>query len=495
MKPTSILTIALVLLAAAAARAQDTTLGDARWAPWLGCWHLVQDDRGSIAAAVTTPDDVVVCVLPASENRGVSMTTYVGGQSVLQQTVVADGARHPVSEPACNGSQASEWSRSGQQLLTRADITCIGQPARTVSAITLMAAGPTWVDIQAVGTGQDAQVRVRRYRRTDSLPQSVVLPTDLQGRLGAAAARLADPAVMTLEEVVEASGKVAAPAVAAALYETGSRFNLNGRTLKALAAAHVPDGVVDVMVALSFPGHVAIDRPFRGSTGQTRGATTASVHPVDETPLVLLLAYYPPYYPPSVYDPYYAYRPYPPYSFSYWPFGYSSWWGDPYRPYYSTGRRPSLFALEGQRDQVAATGTGATSCRGVATHGGDLRPRTLRARAVRPRPTTRHDRRAARSREAATRAAGHVRAEDRVLAADRVAAGAHVRAGPALARDERRSHDSRPLDRCGCTRAPRRVPTADAYFADLLRGTITSTHRLRTVAAYGYGLWRSTLPA
>ena len=341
MKPTSVLTIALVLLAAAPARAQDTTLGDARWAPWLGCWHLVQDDRGSLAAAVTTPDDGVVCVLPASGNRGVSMTTYVGGQSVLQQTVVADGARHPVSEPACNGSQASEWSRSGQQLLTRADITCIGQPARTVSAITLMAAGPTWVDIQAVGTGQDAPVRVRRYRRTDSLPQNVVLPADLQGRLGAAAARLTDPTVMTLEEVVEASGKVAAPAVAAALYETGSRFDLNGRTLKALAAAHVPDGVVDVMVALSFPGHVAIDRPFRGSPGQTRGATTTSVHRSTRLPSYSYPPYYPPYYPPSVYDPYYAYRLYPPYSY-YWPFGYSSWWGDPYRPYYFPGRRPVI---------------------------------------------------------------------------------------------------------------------------------------------------------
>ena len=88
MKPTSVLTIALVLLAAAAPQAQDTTLGDARWVPWLGCWQLVQDDRGSIATAVATPDDVVVCVLPASGNRGVSMTTYVGGQSVLQQTVV-----------------------------------------------------------------------------------------------------------------------------------------------------------------------------------------------------------------------------------------------------------------------------------------------------------------------------------------------------------------------------------------------------------------------
>ena len=320
MKPTSVLTIALVLLAAAVARAQDTTLGDARWAPWLGCWHLLQDDRGSLAAAATNPDDVVVCVLPASGNRGVSITTYVGGQSVLQQAVVADGARHPVSEPECSGSQTSEWSLSGQRLFTRADITCIGQPARTVSAITLMAAGPTWVDIQAVGTDQDAQVRVRRYRRTDSLPQSVVLPADLQGRPVAVSARLAGPTVMTLEEVVEASRKVAAPAVAAALYETGSRFDLNGRTLKALAGGGVPDGVVDVMVALSFPGHVAIDRPFRGSTGQTRGA----------------------YYPPSVYDPCYAYRPYPPYYFYYSPFGYSSWWGDPYRPYYSPGRRPVI---------------------------------------------------------------------------------------------------------------------------------------------------------
>ena len=445
MKPISVLTIALVLLAAAAPQAQDTTLGDARWVPWLGCWQLVQDDRGSLAAAAATPDDGVVCVLPASGNRGVSMTTYVGGQSVLQQTVVADGARHPVSEPECSGSQTSEWSLSGQRLLTRADITCIGQPARTVSAITLMAAGPTWVDIQAVGTGQDAPVRVRHYRRTDSLPQNVVLPAVLQGRLGATAARLAGPTVMTLEEVVEASRKVAAPAVEAALYETGSRFDLNGRTLKALAAAHVPDGVVDVMVALSFPGHVAIDRPVRGfveadaeshggprSTGRRDSPRT----PTRRTTRLLC----------TIRTTLSACTLRTPTT------GRSATQAGgaiPIDPTTSPAGVPSLFALEGQRDQVAATGTGAASCRGVATHGGDLLLRTLRARAARPRPTTRHDRRAARSREAATRAAGHVRVEDRVLAADRAAAGAHVRAGPALARDERRSHDSRPLDRSG----------------------------------------------
>jgi len=343
MKPTYVLTIAFTLLAAAApAHAQDRSLGDARWAPWLGCWHLVQDDRGSFASAATNPDDVLVCVLPASGNGGVGMTTYVGGQSVLQQTIVADGASHPVSEPECSGSQRSEWSRTGQRLLTRADITCVGQPARTVSAIALMAAGPTWVDIQAVGTDQDAQVRVRRYQRTDSLPQGVVLPAYLQGRAVAASARLAGPTLMTLEEVIDASGKVAAPAVEAALFETGSRFDLNGRTLKELDAAGVPDGVVDVMVAQSFPSHVAIGRPFSGPTAQTRAATTASVQRSNRLPSYSYSPYYPAssYYSSYAYDPYYAYRPYSPYYFYYSPFGYSNWWGDPYRPYYSAGRRP-----------------------------------------------------------------------------------------------------------------------------------------------------------
>ena len=359
MKPTYVLTIAFALLAAAPARAQDTTLGDARWAPWLGCWHLVQDDRGSRAPA-TSPDDVLVCVLPASGNGGVGMTTYVGGQSVLQQTIVADGASHPVSEPECSGSQRSEWSRTGQRLLTRADITCIGQPARTVSAITLMTAGPTWVDIQAVGADQDAQVRVRRYQRTDSLPQGVVLPAYLQGRAVAAAARLAGPTLMTLEEVVDASTKVAAPAVEAALFETGSRFDLNGRTLKELDAAGVPDGVIDVMVAQSFPGHVAIGRPFGGSIAQTRGATTASVQRSNRLPSYS----YSPYYPPSSYSSYYAYDPYSPYYFYYSPFGYSNWWGDPYRPYYSTGRRPVVIRPGG-----SARPSGGDSDRGQVVQG------------------------------------------------------------------------------------------------------------------------------
>ena len=352
MMPAYVLTIAIALLAAAApAGAQSTPLADARWAQWIGCWDLVQDERGSRAPTAARSEDVLVCVLPESGNGGVSMTTYAGGQSVLHQTIVANGSSYPVSEPECNGSQSSEWSLTGRQLLTRADITCIGQPARTVSAISLMAPGPMWIDIQAVGADQDAQVRVRRYRRTDRLPQGVVLPPGLQGRSVTASAQLSGPTAMTLEEVVDASGIVAPPAVEAALYETSSRFDLNSRTLKALDDAGVPDGVVDVMVAQSFPGHVAIARPYRG-LDQRQGATAASVRRSSGQPSYSYTPYYPPVsYYSYYFDPYYGYRTYSPYYFYYSPFGYSNWWADPYWQYYPNGRRPVIVRPGGSARQ------------------------------------------------------------------------------------------------------------------------------------------------
>ena len=336
------LTIALALLVSVPAGAQDAPLGDARWAPWLGCWRLIQDDPGALAAVTTNSEDVLVCVLSASAGRGVDMTTYVGGQSVVQQTILADGTSHPVREPECSGSQRSEWSLTGQRLFTSADLTCSSQPVRTVSGITLMTEGPIWIDIQAVGTDQDPQVRVRRYERTSSPPDGAVLPADVQRRAVAATARFAGPTPMTLAEVVEASGKIATPAVEAALLETGVRVDLNSRALRELDAAGVPDGVVDVMVALSFPGHVTIDRPRRGRATQTQGATAASVRRSNRRPDDSSSPYYPytrynPYYP---YNPYGAYGWYSPYSFYYSPFGYSNWWGNPYQPYYFRSPRP-----------------------------------------------------------------------------------------------------------------------------------------------------------
>jgi len=225
---TSSLTIALVVLSAPRSSAQGVEPGDPRWAPRLGCWRLVQDDRGPLVATTTVSlGDTVVCVYPASTDQGVSVTTFVGARIVAQQTVVAGGSGRPVSQPGCSGRQRSEWSLTGQQLLTRGEIACHGQPARTISGISLLSAGPTWLDIQAVGKDPDARIRIRRYQRDGGPPEGAVLPADLQKWLMAGTTRSVAPTLMTRDEVVDAFGKIAAPVLEAALRETGSPFDLN----------------------------------------------------------------------------------------------------------------------------------------------------------------------------------------------------------------------------------------------------------------------------
>ena len=185
----------------------------------------------------------------------------------------------------------------------------------------------------------------------------MVVPAALQRRAVVATARLPGPTSMTLEEVVEASGKIAAPAVEAALLETGSRFDLTSRALRELDAAGVPGGVLDVMVALSFPGRVDVDRLLRGWATQTQGATAASVqrsnrltgrYDWDRQRRYSPYYSYSPYYPYYPYNPYGAYGSYSLYSFYYSPFGYSNWWGNPYQPYYFSSPRPVVVIPGGQ---------------------------------------------------------------------------------------------------------------------------------------------------
>ena len=64
---------------------------DARWAPFAGCWELV--DGGATS-----------CVAPSTAGA-VTLTTIVEGKPVLEQTIVADGAAHALAEPNYTKSQ------------------------------------------------------------------------------------------------------------------------------------------------------------------------------------------------------------------------------------------------------------------------------------------------------------------------------------------------------------------------------------------------------
>jgi hypothetical protein len=251
------------------------------------------------------------------------MTTWAADRVVLEQRILANGSQQPFEEKDCRGWQRSEWSATHRQLFTRVELECNNQPRRVVSGVTLMAAGPTWVDIQALEVAGDPTVRIRRYQRAAD-QSSLAESPGLVERARSDAERLA-AAPLSLDEVIEASSKIAPKAVEAMLAETHATFNLNSRALIRLQKAGVPADVTDLMVAQSFPERFVVERQANAgsfssySTSSPYSATLSSPY------------FFSPY--GDSYDPYW-YSPYGYAPYGYSPYGYSPfaylYWSQPY---------------------------------------------------------------------------------------------------------------------------------------------------------------------
>jgi hypothetical protein len=244
------------------------------------------------------------------------VTTTVDGKNVLEQTIVADGSTQPLSEADCQGNQVSQWSRDGERLFTRVELSCAGRPTRVVSGITQLAKGQ-WVDAQATVIDGDHDVRIRRYRRTSD-------------QFSGAAPVAGAP--MSVEDVIEASGKVLSPALEAALVESGGRFSLDSRTLKHLADAGVSPNVIDLMVAQAYPDRFHVERPSAypsntAASGSYGGSYGGSASYSGNTTVILGSSAY----PSPMYDPFWSNYYY------YSPFAYPYYWGSSYYPYRSYG--------------------------------------------------------------------------------------------------------------------------------------------------------------
>lgn len=291
------LTVAIALVCGCVAGAAQAQQLDSRWSPWLGCWQLAGEN-------------VRVCVEPYQGTAGVRLNTRVENASdpVLAQTLVADGTRQPIAEADCSGWQQADWSKTGERLFARAELTCREGSARTVTGLSTIVNG-IWIDIQGIEIAGRENIRVRRYRRADRA--SAARQTGLAPRLGATA--------FTLDDVKEASARVSPRVMEAALVETGAGFNLSSEALIDLDRAGVADSVIDAMVAISYPRQFVVDRPSTSSPG---GLLTD----IDD----MWFAAYPfPYYPS-----YYSRYLYSPYLYS--PFGYSYWGAYGYYPYGTT---------------------------------------------------------------------------------------------------------------------------------------------------------------
>lgn len=338
-----------VLLAALAAGPAAAQQLDARWAPWLGCWQL-------------SGEQVRVCVAPSADTRGVTLSTYVdtaGTEShaaVLEQTLVADLARHAIAEAECHGYQSAEWSATTERLFARAELTCSDGAVRKVSGLSMItAAGGEWVDIQGIEIAGRENIRVRRYDRARSQvrlnPNATSAP-----RLGASA--------FTIDDVTEAASHVSARVVEAALVETRAGFNLSSDALRRLQRAGVPPGVIDTMVALSYPRHFIVERPDSQASG-----AFAPVDPgVFGDPWSALSSY--PYYG-TYWDPFWSPYVYAPFGYAYWA-SYGGYF--PYSPFVPATGFVQIEGPEREDAGRAINGVGYTRIRErevVERNGGD----------------------------------------------------------------------------------------------------------------------------
>ena len=289
--------------------------GDARWHPWIGCWAPQQ---AAMLGGVTPPQ---LCVVPTG-GAVADFITIADGKVVERTAVDASGARRAVAKDGCTGWEQAGFSKDGDRIYVRSELTCASDMKRTSSAIVAMAGQSNMLHVQGMTSGEYTGIHAARYAPAQpptGLPPEAMAALQVN-RAGAATSRLLATRPFTIAAVKEAVTAVDGPVVEAFLTERKQRFNLDAKALIDLADAKVPARVTDLMVALSYPDVFAVNP----STGESdfipderegaRGEGRAGY--------------------PRMSDPYYGWERY--YGMGLYPFGYSPYGYSPYG-YYGYG--------------------------------------------------------------------------------------------------------------------------------------------------------------
>jgi hypothetical protein len=237
--------VSVFFVAALSATAHSAQPDDA-WLAWVGCWRA--DGAGSERS---------LCIVP--EGDGVRMITLNAGRIESESRIVADGQPRSISQEGCSGTETARWSADRQRVFLRADLNCGNNVSRKVSGVFAMLAGSQWVSVQSIATAGTQRLHTVRYVES----QPTTLPEEIaqafrDNRLARETVRLAAAAPLDLDDVKESVKNVEPTVVEGWLTVVGQEFDLHADALIELADAGVPASVIDVLVAVSNPGHFAV---------------------------------------------------------------------------------------------------------------------------------------------------------------------------------------------------------------------------------------------
>ena len=348
--PAAALSAALGTLAFAPAPAAAQDI-DARWLPWMGCW----EETGRTVPA--NEDRPLVCFRPA-EDGGVEAVSLSGTEVVETQWMTADGEAYDTPLEGCEGWERLTFSDRPGRVFLQSEHVCEGGIERESSGVISMVAYDEWIDARVLAVGEEKSVWVTRYRAAGRAATEAAGFEDVaDGRRSAIeATRVSAAARPTVEEVVEALEYADEDAVSAWIIERDARLAVDSDRLVQLADAGVPETVIDVILAVSFPDRFQVDRETE-QLRQYAGGSWAGPAP---------WGYYDPFYGSLFYSPYR-------YGYGFNRYGYGGYYGRPIvitvgRTDGSSGR-----VVNGQgytRGQATPSSQGRTPTRGGAVSRG-----------------------------------------------------------------------------------------------------------------------------
>jgi hypothetical protein len=279
---------------------------DSGWLPWLGCWE----------AADSGEDEPMLCVRPSAEAHGVDFVTWADGQVISTETILTDGVAREADREGCAGFEQARFSADGHRVYLKSEYVCEDGVERNASGLLAMLNPMEWVDIKVVEENGERVPWVLRYRLAAATKveeagmSGVVAPRASEVKTG----RIIASAQLNEDDLIEAVGEVDAEAVEALIMERGDPFDINAENLVRMADAGVPESVIDLAVAVSFPQQFAVKRggaePVEPMVDYGRGPRRS-----------FGVGFYDPYYWGFGYSPYYGYG----YGYSPWGYGYGGY--------------------------------------------------------------------------------------------------------------------------------------------------------------------------
>jgi hypothetical protein len=238
--------LVLAGIAAGAASALDPNLRD-----WTGCWEPIPPDAGDNEEVVPRH---LVCIEPGVEPGSITRLSTIDGQPVSRVTLVPDGRRRPLHNAGCRGWERSRWSGTHERLYFDSEMSCAESGEQRVTGAWMKGRDQEWLEVEVIRSGAQAELTQRRYTAADHPDRLETSSADgpgvpLRTRVGR----------LTTNDVIDDLDFVDPMVVEAVLLETRSSFPINSRLLLRLDRAGIPDHVIDLMVALSFPQYFSVN--------------------------------------------------------------------------------------------------------------------------------------------------------------------------------------------------------------------------------------------